>query len=239
MGTFAITDDFLPQRRKVQAYFRLHSLLPRAAGLLAGPAGEAQEHGLQHGGNLSALERCTSPTRAQFRFDGAIRRGSRSCAWPRAWDCGYILRPSPYICAEWEFGGLPAWLLQQDGMRLRCSDPAISRACAGVLSMSSMPRLAPLQITHGGPGADDAGGERVRLLWRRQGVPGRPAGHAAGTGGVDVPLVTSDGPEHDMLACGHVRRRIPGGQFRLPDQRRASTTWLQQGLKPLMCMEFW
>ena len=35
-----------------------------------------------------------------------------------------ILRPSPYICAEWEFGGLPAWLLQQDGMRLRCSDPA-------------------------------------------------------------------------------------------------------------------
>ena len=30
-----------------------------------------------------------------------------------------ILRPSPYICAEWEFGGLPAWLLQEDNMRLR------------------------------------------------------------------------------------------------------------------------
>ena len=25
-----------------------------------------------------------------------------------------ILRPSPYICAEWEFGGLPAWLLKED-----------------------------------------------------------------------------------------------------------------------------
>ena len=32
-----------------------------------------------------------------------------------------IVRPSPYICAEWEFGGLPAWLLREDGMRLRVS----------------------------------------------------------------------------------------------------------------------
>ena len=34
-----------------------------------------------------------------------------------------ILRPSPYICAEWEFGGLPAWLLAEDGMKLRVSYP--------------------------------------------------------------------------------------------------------------------
>ena len=31
-----------------------------------------------------------------------------------------IIRPSPYICAEWEFGGLPAWLLQDSNMQLRC-----------------------------------------------------------------------------------------------------------------------
>lgn len=30
-----------------------------------------------------------------------------------------IVRPSPYICAEWEFGGLPAWLLADRNMRVR------------------------------------------------------------------------------------------------------------------------
>lgn len=34
-----------------------------------------------------------------------------------------ILRPGPYICAEWEFGGLPAWLLTYENMELRCYDP--------------------------------------------------------------------------------------------------------------------
>ena len=33
-----------------------------------------------------------------------------------------ILRPSPYICAEWEFGGFPAWLLTKPGIRLRCNN---------------------------------------------------------------------------------------------------------------------
>ena len=34
-----------------------------------------------------------------------------------------ILRPGPYICAEWEFGGFPAWLLAEQGLHLRCSEP--------------------------------------------------------------------------------------------------------------------
>ena len=33
-----------------------------------------------------------------------------------------ILRPGPYICAEWDFGGLPAWLLRYKDMELRCMD---------------------------------------------------------------------------------------------------------------------
>ncbi|GCC39717.1 hypothetical protein chiPu_0023642, partial [Chiloscyllium punctatum] len=34
-----------------------------------------------------------------------------------------ILRPGPYICAEWDLGGLPAWLLQNSTISLRSSDP--------------------------------------------------------------------------------------------------------------------
>ncbi|MBQ8332768.1 MAG: beta-galactosidase, partial [Clostridia bacterium] len=34
-----------------------------------------------------------------------------------------ILRPGPYICAEWEFGGLPAWLLKYENIAIRCMDP--------------------------------------------------------------------------------------------------------------------
>ena len=33
-----------------------------------------------------------------------------------------IIRPGPYICAEWEFGGLPAWLLADSDISLRCYD---------------------------------------------------------------------------------------------------------------------
>ena len=34
-----------------------------------------------------------------------------------------ILRPGPYVCAEWEMGGLPWWLLQKEDIRLREDDP--------------------------------------------------------------------------------------------------------------------
>ncbi|KAL4230010.1 Beta-galactosidase [Mactra antiquata] len=39
------------------------------------------------------------------------------------YDLVVILRPGPYICAEWEFGGLPAWLLKYPNMKVRTSDP--------------------------------------------------------------------------------------------------------------------
>ncbi|MBQ9920986.1 MAG: beta-galactosidase, partial [Clostridia bacterium] len=33
-----------------------------------------------------------------------------------------FLRPAPYICSEWDFGGLPWWLLKNRGLRIRCMD---------------------------------------------------------------------------------------------------------------------
>src|ERR1700677_4507854 len=35
-----------------------------------------------------------------------------------------ILRPGPYVCAEWDFGGYPGWLLREPGMEVRTSNPA-------------------------------------------------------------------------------------------------------------------
>ena len=61
-----------------------------------------------------------------------------------------IVRPGPYICSEWEFGGLPAWLLKDPGMRLRCSYGPYLDAVERFFS-ELLPRLAPLQISHGGP----------------------------------------------------------------------------------------
>ena len=34
-----------------------------------------------------------------------------------------LLRPSPYICSEWDLGGLPAWLLKYENIAIRCMDP--------------------------------------------------------------------------------------------------------------------
>src|SRR5690606_29456115 len=61
-----------------------------------------------------------------------------------------IVRPGPYICAEWDNGGLPAWLTGRPGIALRTSDPAYTEAVDAWFSVL-MPRLTPLQSDQGGP----------------------------------------------------------------------------------------
>ena len=61
-----------------------------------------------------------------------------------------ILRPGPYACAEWEFGGFPAWLLKDHSTVVRSSDPKfIDPARRWMMRMGK--ELAPLQIGNGGP----------------------------------------------------------------------------------------
>ena len=57
------------------------------------------------------------PTEGTFDFEGNLDIGR---FLQIAQDIGLyaIVRPSPFICSEWEFGGLPAWLLNKD-MRIR------------------------------------------------------------------------------------------------------------------------
>ena len=60
-----------------------------------------------------------------------------------------VLRPSPYVCAEWEFGGYPWWLLKDKNLKVRSKDPAFIDAYQAYM-MEVGKQLAPLQVNHGG-----------------------------------------------------------------------------------------
>ncbi|NXF96019.1 BGAL galactosidase, partial [Eubucco bourcierii] len=60
-----------------------------------------------------------------------------------------ILRPGPYICAEWEMGGLPAWLLWKSDIVLRSSDPAYLAAVDSWLHVL-LPKIKPRLYQYGG-----------------------------------------------------------------------------------------
>jgi beta-galactosidase len=61
-----------------------------------------------------------------------------------------ILRPGPYVCAEWEFGGFPAWLLKDHSLVVRSRDPKFMAAVERWMHRLGQ-ELAPLQIGNGGP----------------------------------------------------------------------------------------
>ena len=60
-----------------------------------------------------------------------------------------IVRPGPYICAEWDFGGLPAWLLKDKNMQIRCMYPDYLK-CVERFYKELLPRLVPHLESHGG-----------------------------------------------------------------------------------------
>ncbi|MBS1564864.1 MAG: beta-galactosidase, partial [Bacteroidetes bacterium] len=60
-----------------------------------------------------------------------------------------ILRPSPYVCAEWEFGGYPYWLQREKGLVVRSKEPQYLKEYKQYIDAVGK-QLAPLQINHGG-----------------------------------------------------------------------------------------
>ena len=60
-----------------------------------------------------------------------------------------VLRPSPYVCAEWEFGGYPFWLQNEKGLVLRSKEPKYLSAYSRYIKEVGK-QLAHLQVNHGG-----------------------------------------------------------------------------------------
>ncbi|MBE1161850.1 beta-galactosidase [Dyella acidiphila] len=95
------------------------------------------------------------------------------------------LRPGPYVCAEWDMGGLPAYLLRKPGVKLRDRHDADYMAGVQRYIAAVAPKIAPLMAAAGGPvlmlqieneyssfAADVGYLEAVRDLWRSHGIDG-------------------------------------------------------------------
>ncbi|CAG7652165.1 beta-galactosidase [Paenibacillus allorhizosphaerae] len=148
-----------------------------------------------------------------------------------------IVRPSPYICAEWEFGGLPAWLLGYPDIRLRCMDPVFLEKVDAYYDVL-IPLLKPLLSTSGGPiiavqienEYGSYGNDQAYLDYLRRGLLAR---------GVDVLMFTSDGPTDAMLQGGTLPDVLATVNFGSHPQEAFEKFREYRKTEPLVCMEFW
>lgn len=176
------------------------------------------------------------PRRGEWRADGDLDLG-RFLDLVAAEGMHAIVRPGPYICAEWDNGGLPAWLFRDPEVGVRRSEPHYLEAVNGYLRRV-YEIVAPRQIDAGGPvilvqieneygayGSDKAYlAELVRVT--------RDAGIA-------VPLTTIDQPTPQMLADGSLPGLHLTASFGSRTAERLATLREFQPTGPLMCMEFW
>lgn len=148
-----------------------------------------------------------------------------------------IVRPGPYICAEWDFGGLPAWLLKDKNMQIRCMYPDYLK-CVERFYKELLPRLVPHLQSNGGNiiamqveneygsyGNDKEYLRYVEKLTRDCGI--------------DCLLFTSDGNTNNMISGGS----LPDIYKVLNFGSRSRTAFnVLKGFEndgPNMCGEFW
>jgi len=148
-----------------------------------------------------------------------------------------IVRPGPYVCAEWDWGGFPAWLAAIPDMKVRTSDPRFLAAADRYIKRVGR-ELQSQQITNGGPiimvqveneyGA--FGNDKVYLQAVRQML--RDAGF-------DVLYFTSDNPNPEYLANGTLPDVLSVINFDTdPEEAFATFGKFRQNV-PLMVGEYW
>ncbi|WP_291292552.1 beta-galactosidase family protein [Enterococcus sp.] len=153
-----------------------------------------------------------------------------------------IVRPSPYICGEWDFGGLPAWLLSDSKMRIRSQYPGYLKAITEYYEQL-LPKLVPYQFTHGGHllmvqveneyGSYGEDKEYLRFLVKELRKY------------LTVPLFTSDGGWREVLEAGTLPEEDILATANFGSDANENFAWLKRYqeknnlIAPLMCMEFW
>ena len=111
-----------------------------------------------------------------------------------------ILRPGPYVCSEWDLGGLPWWLYADTTLVVRSRDPRFLAAASRYLDRLGR-ELTPLLSTRGGPilavqvenEYGSYGNDKEYMRWVEQTL--RDAGF-------DVQFTTSDGSNAAQLESG-------------------------------------
>ena len=149
-----------------------------------------------------------------------------------------IYRPGPYVCAEWDMGGLPWWLLQAPNPMVRCNDPEFM-AAVGRYWTELMRRLEPLQSTRGGPII-------AMQIENEYGYFGNDATYLAALRdlirrlGIDVLLFTSDGTFQDLtIGAGGLPDLLRTANFGSRAAERFAALRKFQPTGPGVCMEYW
>ncbi|NIK61656.1 glycoside hydrolase family 35 protein [Kribbella shirazensis] len=148
-----------------------------------------------------------------------------------------IVRPGPYICAEWDNGGLPAWLFQEAGTEVRRYEPKFMAAVTQYLQ-DVLDIVRPLQIDQGGP-VLLVQVENEYGAFGNDGTYLKAIAETIRGAGITVPLATVDQPIDAMLEAGGLDGVLRTGSFGSRVGERLATLRRHQPAGPLMCMEFW
>ena len=148
-----------------------------------------------------------------------------------------ILRPGPYICAEWDMGGLPSWLLAIDGMRIRCYhegfiekvrnyyEKLFSIVQPHLYSNGGNIIMMQVENEYGSYGDDRRYMEAVHQIYLDNQI--------------NCLLFTSDGPGYFMLNGGPLPDTLATVNFGSNPKGNFETFKKIRPNDPLMCMEFW
>lgn len=148
-----------------------------------------------------------------------------------------IVRPGPYICAEWEFGGLPWWLQTLPNMEIRCSNAVYLEHFTRYLRRI-FDEVRPLLSTNGG-------NVIMMQVENEYGYYGDDKKYLAllvkiyRENGIDIQLFTSDGTDLGNLIDGTTEGCLPTLNFgsRVEENFKIHNELFPN--VPKMCMEMW